>query len=315
MNIKRIVKKHSSFIISLSLIGLLSCLISACRKDPKLIDNNTPPTGSYVSTVQIRNYVNRIYIDLLGREALDNEMIRDVDSLKANKLSFATRANIIHRLQTDTSYLPGDSSYSKAYYNRMYEMFKQRMLEGVEDDYFLEDRGIAAAALASAEASGDSLNAGINRTEILRIDQVMNVRTEYRTGVININEVFARMINNFAYDRINMNSFNFVNATFDNLFFRFPTTQEFNAGYGMVEHNMGGVLLGQSGTGRSDYIHIVTNCPEFYEGVIRWQYHLLLSRDATAAEVNTMMSSFSTDKNLPSIQLQIMSTNEYANFR
>jgi hypothetical protein len=309
------VKIYPRFIISLVLIGSLACLVSACRKDPKLVDNNTPPTGSYVSTVQIRNYVNRIYIDLLGREALDNEMIRDVDSLKANKLSFATRANIIRRLQTDTTYLPGDSSYIKAYYNRMYEMFKQRMLEGVEDDYFLEERGIAVAALATAESTGDSLNAGINRTEILRIDQVMNVRTEYRTGLININEVFARMINNFAYDRINMNTFNFVNATFDNLFFRFPTTEEFNAGFAMVEHNMGGVLLGQSGTGRPDYIHIVTSCPEFYEGVIRWQYHLLLSRDPTAAEVAAMMSSFSTDKNLQAVQLQIMSTNEYANFR
>ena len=36
-----------------------------------IIPDNEPPQGQYVSTVQIENYIQRCFIDLLGREALD----------------------------------------------------------------------------------------------------------------------------------------------------------------------------------------------------------------------------------------------------
>ena len=58
---------------------------------------------------------------------------------------------------------------------------------------------------------------------------------QLRTESIEIDEVTQRMLYNAVYDEINMNSFNFINATFDDLFFRFPTQAEFDDAYEVVE--------------------------------------------------------------------------------
>ena len=189
------------------------------------------------------------------------------------------------------------------------------MIEGVEDDYILEEKGVQAAALSSAEMSGDSLTAGQIRQEIQEMDDVLAVRTDYRTGAIDIETVFYRFLNNFVFDKINMNSFNFVNAGFDNLLFRFPSSQEFTQSYNMVEHNRTGNVLGMSGSNRGDFMFILTHCDEFYEGLVRWQYRLLVSRDPNAVEMSTLTRRLRDSRSLQDLQLQIIKTDEYANFR
>ena len=46
-----------------------------------------------------------------------------------NDLSVSAREVIIERLQTDTSWIEGDTSYEHAYYQRFYDMSKARVLE------------------------------------------------------------------------------------------------------------------------------------------------------------------------------------------
>ena len=47
-------------------------IFPGCQEDEiVIIPDNQPPQGQYVSTVQIENYIQRCFIDLLGREALD----------------------------------------------------------------------------------------------------------------------------------------------------------------------------------------------------------------------------------------------------
>ena len=74
----------------------------------------------------LENYVNRLYIDLIGREPLDDEMERDVLYLRDNDVSFGSRDSLILKLQSDTLFIEGDSSYKKAYFHRTYEMLKVR---------------------------------------------------------------------------------------------------------------------------------------------------------------------------------------------
>ena len=67
---------------------LMMVFIFSCQKDTIvqniIIEDNTAPPYDEVTTVQIQNYVNKIYIDLLGREPLDNELTSTTSDLKSN---------------------------------------------------------------------------------------------------------------------------------------------------------------------------------------------------------------------------------------
>ena len=293
----------------------LYCIVlTSCEKEPRLIPDNDAPPGDYVPTVLIENYVNRIYIDLLGREALDEELARDVQILRDDSLSIESRAIIVYRLQHDSTFVPGDSSYEQAYYQRIYDIGKQRMIEGVEDGYLTEERGLLGIDLNRAITAGDSASAADIRQDIEEIDNVLTIRQDYQYGRIGIEGVFRRLSNNFVYDIINMNTFNFINATFDNLFYRFPTSQEYDIAYEMIENNRSGSILGMTGQDRSDYLDIVTNSRAFYEGTIIWAYQQLVGRNPTAEELSVQMDAFFIDHDFQAVQLKIMVTDEYANF-
>ena len=111
-----------------------------------------------------------------------------------------------------------------------------------------------------------------------------------------------------------MNTFNFINAAFDNLLFRYPTQYEFNESYLMIQDNTAQILLGESGSNKLDFTHIICNAKEFYEGVIIWIYGTLLARMPSTKETDLLMNSFYYDHDFQYIQRQIMKTDEYAHF-
>ena len=54
---------------------LISLLIAGCKKDEaQIFTDNDAPYYDKVPSVKVRNYVNRLFIDLLGREPLDAKM-------------------------------------------------------------------------------------------------------------------------------------------------------------------------------------------------------------------------------------------------
>ena len=97
---------HRSGFIFLFIFSLFSC-----EKNQNIITNNNAPYYGEISTLLIENYVNRCYIDLLGREPLDDEMIKDVQFLRDNEVTIESREEL-YKLQFDTTYIEGDSSYN-----------------------------------------------------------------------------------------------------------------------------------------------------------------------------------------------------------
>jgi len=289
---------------------------SGCKKEPNIIKNNTPPDYTFIPTVTIENYVNKIYLDLLGRDALPSEMQRDVALLKQHNLNDSIRIVIVTRLQNDTTFSVGDSSYYIAYCNRFYSMLKNRMLEGVEDDYIDENIGTTFTELNGATQAGDSAKAAKARMKIQGMRDVLAIRYDQRgSNGIGLDSIYFRLLNNWVYDQINMNTFNFINASFDNLFYRFPTNNEFEVGYAMVENNESGSLLGLSGSSRSDYLYIMTRSQEFYEGLVTWCVRSLLSRNPNANEFAKLTPLIQSTKNYRKLQIEIMKTDEYANIK
>jgi len=307
-------KKHP-FFYSFLFVFAISLVIGSCKKDTSVTyTGNDAPYYDGIPKVKVENYINRLFIDLIGREPLDAEMIAEEDFLRSNDFSISSREQLITKLQTDTNWIVGDTSYKHAYYNRYYEMCKARVLEAASDEYLVYKGGLAHFSYITDSLAGDTVSMRINLEIENRCYQVVRAQKQYRLGTIEIKDVFARMLYNSAYDQINMNTFNFVNACFDNLLMRAPIQAEFDAGYNMIEYSMSQILFGKSGQNKGDFINVIVNSDEFYEGLVRWSYKTLMAREPSGAETNRHMQSFFSDHNIQKLQKDIMKTDEYANF-
>lgn len=298
-----------------TLLLAIGVLIIACKKETEIVPDNQPPDYNGVATVITENYVNRLFIDLLGREPLDVEMSVEVAALEAAGLSMTSREALVTKLMTSTAYLEDDSSYKNKYYIRQIELYRARCLEGVSDEFIDGAIGTAQQNALADSLAGNTAGANENNLELQRLLALRRAQWDYRDGLIGIDEVMRRMVFNSIYDQINMNSFNFINATFDNLLLRFPTEAEFNAAYTMVDGNAAAVLFTQSGQNKSDYMHIVVNTPEFREGMIRWSYRTFMGREPSTYETYTAMADFQNDHDLQKVQRRILTTDEYANIQ
>ena len=275
--------------------ALLLFLFGSCSKEELVIvPDNDAPLVNHVPSIKIESYINRIFIDLLGREPVDEEMSRELNALKVAQLSTEARMALIVKLQTNTDFVIGDTSYQRAYFQNLYDLAKIRCLEGVSD--------------AKIEEVG-----GADDQEE-RTQAVLATRIDLQNGTIQMHEAFARMIDNAVYDVINMNSFNFVNASFDNLLLRFPTQAEFTAGFDMVDRQQTATLFGQTGQDKTSYIQILTQSREMFEGLLIWSYQKLLSRRPSSLETSLLLDDFFQHKDLQLIQREIMIGDEYANF-
>jgi len=298
-------------------IGYIICfliVVASCKKDTLVIDDNNPPVYSAIPTVLIENYINRIYIDLIGREPLDSEMLIDVQYLRNNDVSIESRDSLIYKLQFDTLYIEGDESYKLAYFHRIYDMVKVRLIEGASngDISFYMSNHYADYEVDSV--AGNLIEAQKHLLKYYRLSDIIDSELDYYNNIIDIKEMHKRMIYNSIYDQINMNTFNFVNAAFDNLLFRYPTQNEFNNSYFMIEDNQPFTIFGYSGSNKLDFTNLICDSREFYEGIIQWTYLTMLARIPTSIERDFLMNDFYITTDFQKLQRFIMTTDEYAHF-
>ena len=202
-----------------------------------------------------------------------------------------------------------------AYYHRRYEILKVRLIEGASNAEINQFSSNAYNQYVVDSIAGKMLDAYNKLLDYHNLNDVIKSELEYYNGKINIRDVHRRMIYNAVYDEINMNIFNYINAVFDNLLFRYPTTFEFDESYKMISDNTPQILLGQSGQNKYDFADIICDSRGFYEGVIQWAYLTLLARVPTSEETDRMMNSFYYDYDFQYIQRQIMISDEYAHFK
>lgn len=301
---------------NLLLSGLIAVilLLLSCKKETTVFEDNDIPPYDGIATLLVQNYVNRTYIDLLGREPLDLEMDGDVAFLEENDLDFNSRAILVDRLMMNTDPLEGDSSYNHAYHHKIYEDTKARLLEGASDGYIQNAYNIIyfGAIADSINGNLEAYQAGL--IEAQKVQDVMDSKQDYRLGLITIDEMYRRMLYNNIYDFINMNSFNFVNATFDDLFYRFPTISEFEDAFQVIEFNQPATIFGQVIQNKIEYLEVLTTIDEYEEGMIRWVYLSLLAREPNSLEVFELMAPFQASYDLQEVQKAVIISDEYAGF-
>jgi hypothetical protein len=300
---------------SILLSGMLFLLVTSCKKDDNFIPDNDAPYYGAVPTVQIENYINRSFIDLIGREPLDAEMDYYVLYLRSRDLQEDARDSMLYVLQNDTQFIAGDTSYRRAYYQRVYDLSKTRFIEGASDAYIQGEIGILSFGVQVDTLNGDYASASEKMLAMQRLQNIIDSRTRYMNGEITLDSMCGYMLNNSIYDFINMNSFNFVNASFDDLYWRYPTQSEFMAGFSMVEFNQSEMLFGMSGTNKSDYLQILLQQTEMKEGNVIWAYQTLLARTPTTTETVKALTDFIQDNDYQKLQRKLMVTDEYAGFK
>jgi hypothetical protein len=144
--------------------------------------------------------------------------------------------------------------------------------------------------------------------------QVLESRQALYDGLIQYHQVYSFLIDNSVYDEINMNTFNFIRATFDQLIWRLPTQQEFDRSFNMIQANQTDELFGELGSNKYDYVRILTESQEMLEGMLIWTYQVFLSRPPTSGEIATLLPTYLTTKDINWVIAQILVTDEYANF-
>jgi len=299
--------------IHLLIFGVVLTTAFGCRPDEFVYSDNPVPHYDEISTILVKNYVNRMYIDLIGREPTDTEMDRDVVLLEGDTLSPEVRLAVINTLVSGTDSLDG-TTYRTLYYEKLYTDLKARFLEGASDAVLNERYGLARSMAVNDSLNGNWAGYSMNQARAERFLAVLECPVDMELQEIDVREACARMIWNGVYDQINMNSFNFVNATFDDLYQRFPTQAEFDVSYDIIEYNQPSLLFGMSANDKPSYIDAMVWNPEWDEGMVRWQFRSFLARDPSDAEVLEANAEFLLNLQTADIQRYILQSDEYAGF-
>ena len=136
---------------------IFSSIIFSCTESENIdINNNKLPKYKSISTLRIENYVQRMFIDLLGRESTNQERDSFTAQLKRSDLHDSCRTRLVRTLLYDTTYHVGDSSYRHAFAQRIYDISKARFLEGASDPSIAQFVGNLDFAIAVARLEGDS---------------------------------------------------------------------------------------------------------------------------------------------------------------
>lgn len=285
---------------------LLLVVFFSCKKESTIetviIDGNTAPHYDEITTVQIQNYINKIFIDLLGREPVGNELDDVTSFLKSNSLNDTSRDQVLTLLMN-----------TDEYYTRFYEVYQTSYLSGVNEDELISRILIFEAERDNAMQNGNTIYAQILNLELILLYDLRDVSVDYQNGDITINEFMAILSNNSFYDEINMGAENFVLACFENFLKRIPTDVELSASVQMVDGNSSQIFF-SDGSSRTEFINIITSIPEFYQGLTIDIYNQLLVRLPNSQEMTEAIFLLDETQDYQALQKEVMKTDEYAGF-
>ena len=272
-------------------------LFSACKKyETDTISGNVPPPDGPINNVTVENYVNKVYISVLGRKPDSVELNSGMSVLTKNNLSAANRTQFL------------DSVFNHPeYYDHLYNTALSDLLNSLDTNNIPQYLAIFQPLLLDSAyiQSWNQL-----RFEITRLDSMRVIPTELKSGAINAIEMQKRCINNYFYDQINMGAANFVISSFLHFLNRAPTTNELTQGENIVNGTPGTLFL-QVGQSKQDYLAIFFSSLNYFEGEAVLLYNKYLFRNPTSVEMTNAATKFQSILDYIQLQKDILSTNEY----
>jgi hypothetical protein len=279
------------------LVFLVASFFYSCSSDDEVaIPDNAPPPDQTIENVTISNYVNRVYVSVLGREADSNEKNSGFNLLRQNNLSMSSRMQFLDQVFLESEYLP-----------HLYEFARIELLNNLDTSEVTNFINIFTYLLADTNYAQVY---DILEFEIDRLDSLRNIPPDLSNNVIGVEYMHRRCINNYFYDQINMGSQNFVVSTFQHFLNRYPTETELNQGKNMVDGTPA-ILFLESGQSKEDYLDIFFTSEDYYEGLAVNLYQRFLLRNPTSVEMGNAVQAFVSTHDFTQMQKSILATNEY----
>ncbi len=298
-------------------IGLFLALIfNSCKKetivaknekniveyvaDTIIISGNNIPPDTMPSDLQVENFINRVYISLLGRKPNNIELIQIENIVSETKFSSSDRKLLIEFALLNTV----------EFHHKIYEENSKKLLQNI-DTNSINDQVFALQLIllnSSLEYLWDYAQYELDRLQTLKHEY-----SNFIGGLSNVIEVQKSMVNNYFYDQINMGTENFVTSTFLHFLNRYPTQSELYESKQMVD-GFSGILFFELGTTKNDYISIFFNSESYFEGQIRELFQKYLLRQPNLLETETYTQQYKTEKNLKNILIKILSMPEFAGY-
>lgn len=280
----------------LIVLAIAMLLLSCTKEEIRVVDGNQAPADTSISQLTIDNYINRIYIGLLGRKALDAEFQAAQALFVANPNSKAARQQLITNVQLSPEYR----------LNMAYRA-KLDLIEGVDSATMVRDYQLLLLQLQ--DTSLNFIKPLLEENKI-RMEKLITLRVDYMMGNIHVIEMHKRCIDNPYYDQINMGTENFVVSMFQHFLDRYPSGQELANGKTMVDGGNSSLFL-KSGSGKPDFMQIFFDSESYAEGQVHAVANQFLFRKATQDEVLLLAPPYLQYQTIEPIQLYFLSSDSY----
>jgi hypothetical protein len=272
--------------------------LPACTKvNIEVIDGNAAPPDSTIETVVLENYINKLYIGLLGRKPLDEELDESLEILRQNNASFENREKMVNTVFE-----------KEGYYQRIFDIAFSDLLSSVDTGYFVflsYDYAKLLETLTDPNAI-EALNG-----ELEEIQAVLNILVDFQENGLRVTDMYKRLVDNDPYDEINMGTENFILSLFQYFLNRYPTDSELENATLMINGNSS-VLFYEEGDSKDDFIKIFFNQHEYYEGQVMALYERYLYRKPDSEEMTLLANSYKTSEDYQALQRAILITEEYS---
>lgn len=284
-----------SFAKKFFLPAVIVLFISACENEEVIPGNEAPPDQT-IEDVTIRNYVNRVYVTVLGREAETTELEGEFNLLRSNNLSMQSRLQFLGDVFAESEYRP------HLYDRERLELLNNLDTAEINNQIFVFNYILGDTSFQYLWEQAEY--------ELARLDSLNAVPNDLAANTLSFENLQRRCIDNYFYDQINMGTENFVVSCFQHFLDRYPTDYELTQSKNMVNGAPAIVFL-QSGQSKTDFMNIFLSSTNYKEGLVLNLYRRFLLRAPTSVEMGNATAAYQLTYDYEQMQKDILATNEY----
>lgn len=278
----------------ISLILLCFFFLACTKQEIKLNDGNTAPNERPITLELKKNYINRLYIGLLGRKSLNSEEQAGLQILD-------TEAS-----RSDRRWLIASIIEQEDFVYNLFNTQSSDILAGIDTSVIDDD-------IAEIQRNLMFVSGGVRDyylTQLARLEALNAVFPAMLNDSLGLKEMHQRMVNTPYYDDLNMGTENFVVSCFQSFFSRYPTNVELENASDMVD-GVSAILFLEAGNHKEDFIHIFFNSNEYFEGQVRYYYQKFLFREPSTFESQRDADLYRADEDFKNFLLILLSSDEY----
>lgn len=282
----------------LMVLGLVLSL-SGCKDKEVIIPDNIAPPDNTITDLELESYINRSYIQLLGRKPESAEFTQGVTTLRTNNASESDRENFLSGIMSEDGY-----------WQNLFDQSRTHLLDGTDTTSIRDQINIFDILLGDTQYQALW---PLIQAERDRLSDILAIPSQLKAGTIDEVEMHRRLIYNYMYDQLNMGTQNFVIATFQNFLFRYPTASELERSETMV-NGFASELFFETGDSKEDFLLIFFASTDYYEGQVRDLFQRYLYREPGSGEMETLATDYENSGDYQTLQVHILKSREYAGF-